>query len=84
MMAFFAKPLVKYGALAIAVLLLVGGVVLYIDGVRREGRKDGAATVTNAVQADNIKQNEAARREKDKANAKASDTPVDVLIDGLR
>lgn len=83
-LAFLGKPLFKYGALAIAVLLLVVGVVLYIDGVRRDGRKAGAAEVTGAVQTETIKKTEAARKEKAQTDEKVRTTPIDGVIDGLR
>lgn len=83
-LAFLGRPLFKYGLLALAVVGLVIGVVLYIDGVRRDGKKAGAAEVTTAVQGETIKQTEKARQDKEKANEAIRDKPLDAVIDGLR
>ena len=84
MFAFLAKPAVKYGAMALAVVGLVVVVVLYIDGVRRDGKKAGAAEVAGAVQTETIKKLDEARKEKAKADEKVRNAPIDGVIDGLR
>lgn len=48
--AFFAKPLVKWGALALAALGLVVGALWYAGHLRSEGKKEGAAETTVIVQ----------------------------------
>jgi hypothetical protein len=82
--AFFAKPLVKYGAIALGILALVVGVVIYLDSVRKEGRKAGAAEVTGAVQTETIKKTDEARKDKVEADEKIRAKPIDGVIDGLR
>lgn len=79
--AFLAKPAFKYGAMALAVVGLIVVVVLYIDGVRRDGKKAGAAEVTGAVQTETIKKLDEARKEKARTDEKNRNTPIDELID---
>ena len=84
MMAFFARPLVKYGAIAIGVLLLIGGVVIYLDARDRASKKAGAADVTTKVQEETIKKTDEARKDKVKADEEIRAKPIDGVIDGLR
>jgi hypothetical protein len=84
MLAFFAKPAVKYGAIALAIVGLIVIVVLYLDNVRDEGKKAGAAEVTGAVQTETIKKLDEARTDKAKSDEKIRNTPIDGVIDGLR
>lgn len=53
-MEFLAKPAVKYGAIALAVLGLVVGALIYVDHVRSSGEKTGATAVTAQVQQNTI------------------------------
>jgi len=80
---FFAKPLVKYGAVALATVALIGGVLLYLNSVENKGRAAGKAEVTGAVQADTIKKTQDAVKAKDKADDDVSKTPYRDLIDNL-
>ena len=84
MMAFLAKPAVKYGALAIALVVLVGVVGWYIRDTREDGKKSGAAEVTTKVQTETIKKTDEARKDKVQADEKVRDKPIDAVIDGLR
>lgn len=63
----FASPLIKYGLIALAVIGLVVGVLLYIDGVRSDGEKAGAAEVTTQVQTQTIVIQREIRRAEDNA-----------------
>lgn len=40
----FARPLVKYGAIALAVVLVVLGFKLWLSGERKEARQEGITT----------------------------------------
>jgi hypothetical protein len=84
MMALLAKPAVKYGAIGLAILLMIGGVLLYIDGVRDDGKKAGASEVTTKVQEETIKKTDEARKDKVEADEKVRAKPIDAVIDGLR
>jgi len=84
MATFFARPLIKYGAIALGLVLLVAGVLFYIDGVRRDGKKAGAAAVTTAVQAEGVKKQEEARQDKTKAEEVVRNKPIDDVIEGLK
>lgn len=81
---FFAKPVVKYGGLALLAVALVAGTVLVLRGEFSKGHKAGAAAVTNEVQGETIRKTDEARQDKVKADEKVRDTPVDSVIDGLR
>lgn len=53
-MALLASPLLKYGAIALALVGLVVGALFYIDGVRKAGYQAGKAetevqVITNTV-----------------------------------
>ena len=82
--AFLAKPAVKYGAIALAIVGMIVVVVLYLDGVRSDGKKAGAAEVTGAVQTETIKKVDEARKEKAKTDEKIRNAPLDSVIDGLQ
>lgn len=79
-----AKPAVKFGAIALVALALVGGTVWVLRGEFSKGEKAGAAGVTNAVQTETIRRTNEALQDKERANEKARDTPIDSVIDGLR
>lgn len=71
---FLGKPLVKWGLIAGGVVALVLGVLWYIDGVRAEGKKAGAAEVTGQVQSNTI----VIQREIQRAEDRGPRTPRDV------
>ncbi len=48
--AFLAKPLIKWGGIALGAIGLVVGALWYIGSERSQARKDGAATETVKVQ----------------------------------
>lgn len=80
----FAKPLVKYGAIsALAVALFIAGIAAYNSFANRY-MKLGEVKVIGAVQSETIKALDGARTEKEKANATVRATPLDTLIDGLQ
>lgn len=82
--ALFAKPLVKYGAIAVAVLaLFVAGLVAY-NSFANKYMKLGETKVIGAVQTETIKKLDDARTEKEKANETVRTTPLDKLVDGLQ
>lgn len=81
--AFFAKPLIKYGAIALVLLGLVGFALWYIDDVRDEGAEAGASTVINEVQAETIKKLHEAQQSKEKTDEEVRRTPYDDRVDGL-
>jgi hypothetical protein len=82
--AWFAKPLVKYGAIALGILALIVGVVIYLDSVRNEGRKAGAADVTTKVQEKALQELDAARKSKEKTDEEVRKTPYDDKLEGLK
>ncbi len=77
-------PLLKrYWPIAIAILIVIGvGISYYF--VYGKGEKAGAAGVTNAVQTDAIKKQDAARISKEKTDEEVRNTPYDKRVDGLR
>ena len=84
MTAFFARPAVKYGAIGLAILLLIGATLFAVNRIYSKGEKAGAGDVATKVQAETIKQTEKARQDKEKADEAVRDKPVDAVIDGLR
>lgn len=80
----FAKPAVRYGLIAIAVLILIAGTAWTLRNQFSEGKKAGAAAVTTTVQLETIKAQENARREKEQIDEKVRSTPYDDRVDGLR
>jgi uncharacterized membrane-anchored protein len=79
-----AKPAVKYGLIALAVLSLVGGTLLIVRNIYSKGEKAGGAGVTSAVQTETIRQVDDARKAKEKADAEVRRTPYEDRVDGLR
>lgn len=80
----FAKPAIKYGAIALAVLLIAGGVTYVLSSYYGKGFTAGETKVIDAVQTDTINATEKARTDKEKTNAEVRDTPYDDRVDGLR
>jgi len=81
--ALFAKPLVKYGAIGVGLLLLVIGTLLVVNRIYSKGETAGASGVTNAVQSETIKHIEDARQSKEKTDEEVRRTPYDDRVDGL-
>jgi len=82
--AFFARPVVKYAALGIAVLALVIGVAWYIRATYTDGKKAGASEVVTKTQTETIIKIDEARKEKAKADETIRSKPIDDIIDGLK
>ena len=84
MIAFLAKPAIKYALLAAGLLLLVGLTVYVVAGIYNKGEKAGASTVTDAVQTKTITDLDNARQTKEKADEAVRATPYADRVDGLR
>lgn len=82
--ALFAKPTMKYGAIAVAVLLIFGAGFAAYNSIYNKGSKAGASEVKGAVQTETIKRVEKARETKEKADEEVRRTPYDDRVDGLR
>ena len=80
---FFAKPIVKYGGLALLAVALVAGTALVLRGEFSKGHKAGAAEVTNAVQSETIKTIDAARKSKERTDEEVRRTPYGDRVDQL-
>lgn len=85
-LAFLSKPVVKAGLIVLAFALVAGGVAWYIRDVREDGKKAGAAEITNAVQSKTIETQEKSRVEREKTDADVRAVPyrdrLDELFDG--
>lgn len=79
-----AKPAVKYGLIAAAVLILIGGTLLIVRNIYSKGEKAGEAGVNSAVQTETIRKVDDARKAKEKADEEVRSTPYDDRVDGLR
>jgi hypothetical protein len=84
MLAFLAKPAIKYAAIGLAILALIAGALFYVDSVRRDGKKAGANEVIKDVQIETIKKTDEARKDKVEADETVRSKPIDSVIDGLR
>jgi hypothetical protein len=84
MMAFFAKPAVKYGAIALAILLLIAATLFAVNRIYGKGEDAGKAEVTTKVQEETIKKTDEARKDKVEADEEIRAKPIDAVIDGLR
>lgn len=82
--AILAKPAVKYGLIALAVVILIGGTLLIVRNIYSKGEKAGEAGVTSAVQTETIRKVDDARKAKEKADEEVRRTPYDDRVDGLR
>jgi len=76
----FLKTNWKLVAAGLIILVLLG-LLIY---VYNKGEKAGAAGVTNAVQSDTIKKQDAARISKEKTDEEVRNTPYLDRVDGLR
>lgn len=83
-LAFFAKPIGKAVAITVLMALIVGAVAWYIRDVREDGKKSGAAGVTNAVQQKTIETQEKSRVEREKTDADVRSVPFGTRVDELR
>ena len=81
---FLMTPVAKAIALTSIAFLLMGGVAWVLRDQFAEGKKAGAAAVTNAVQHETIKAHDGARRDREEADEKVHSTPYDDRVDGLR
>lgn len=82
--AFLAKPLVKYGLIALVVVGLVVGTGLVINHIYKKGETAGAGAVTGAVQKKTIETIDSGRKDKEAADEKTLTTPFNDRVDGLR
>lgn len=82
--AWVAKPAVKHGLIALAVLILIGGTLLIVRSIYSKGEKAGGAGVSSAVQTETIRKVDDARKAKEKADEEVRRTPYDDRVDGLR
>jgi hypothetical protein len=81
---FFARPAIKYGAIVLAVLLLIGGTLFAVGNIYGKGERAGASSVTTKVQTETIRKVDDARKAKEKADEEVRRTPYDDRVDGLR
>lgn len=81
--SFLAKPLVKYGLIALAVVAVLVLVVRYIDGVRSDGKSAGRNEVITKTQENTIVEIERARTETEAERDKIDKTDRDRLIEQL-
>ncbi|WP_289296262.1 hypothetical protein [uncultured Reyranella sp.] len=79
-----ATPIAKAVGLSAVALILMGLVAWVLRDQFAEGKKAGAAGVTNAVQHETIKAQDGARRDREEADEKVHSTPYDDRVDGLR
>lgn len=84
MPALLATPLAKAAAITLIGALLMGGTAWLLRDQFAEGKKAGAAGVTNAVQHETIKAQDGARRDREEADEKVNSTPYDDRVDSLR
>lgn len=77
------SALFKYGAVALALVALIGGVLLYLNSVETKGREAGKAIVTDAVKTETIKKTNDAVKAKDKADDEVGKTPYNDLVNNL-
>jgi hypothetical protein len=80
----FAKPAVKWGAIGIAILLLIGATLFAVKRIYGKGETAGKAEVTTKVQEETIKKTDEARKGKVEADETIRAKPIDAVIDGLR
>ena len=82
--ALFARPAIKYGAIALVVVLLFAlGWWAYSSAIDK-GVAAGKADVTNQVQSKTIEATEKARQTKEQADEEVRSTPYPARVDGLR
>jgi len=82
-LAWLSKPIVKAVGITVAFALVVGLVAWYIRDVREDGKKAGAAGVTNAVQSKTIETQERSRVEREKTDADVLAVPYRDRLDEL-
>lgn len=82
--AILFTPAAKAIGISLVALLLIGGTAWVLRDQFAEGKKAGAAGVTNAVQHETIKAQDGARRDREEADEKVHSTPYDDRVDGLR
>lgn len=80
----FAKPAIRYGAIALAAALLFGAGVLVYNQILDRGKREGEGLVIGKVQTETIKATEKARETREKAEDEVRRTPYDSNVDGLR
>lgn len=82
--AFLTKLAVKYGAIGLAVLLLIGGTVAAVWTIYGKGERAGAGGITTKVQSETLRELDAARKQKERIDADVCRTPYDDRVDALR
>ena len=78
-----AKPLVKYGLLAAAALLLVGGTHWYVQSERAAAKKAGQNEVIVKTQENTVREQERSRAETEKRSEEIRNTPWQDRVDRL-
>ncbi|WP_425065636.1 hypothetical protein [Reyranella sp.] len=83
MPAFLASPLAKVGAITLIAALLMGAAAWLLRDQFAEGKKAGAAAVTNAVQSETLNTVRKAQERKDQVDDEVSKTPYKDAVDRL-
>ncbi len=83
MPAFLATPLAKAGAITLIAALLMGAAAWLLRDRFAEGKKAGAAGVTNAVQTETLDTLRKAQERKDHVDDEVSKTPYKDAVDRL-
>lgn len=83
MPAFFATPIAKAAAVTLIAALLMGGTAWLLRDQFAEGKKAGAAGVTNAVQTKTLDTLRRAQERKDQVDDEVSLTPYKDAVDRL-
>lgn len=84
MSALFARPLVRYGAIALAFVAAVVGILLYLHSIREAGRREGESQIIEKINTETTKAIEKARTVKEQADEEVRRTPYSDRVDGLR
>lgn len=83
MPAFLATPLAKAAAITLIAALLMGTGAWLLRDQFAEGKKAGAAGVTNAVQSETLNTVRKAQERKDQVDDEVSKTPYKDAVDRL-
>lgn len=82
--AFLARPAVKYAAIGLAVLALIGGTLVVVNRIYSKGERAGKADVIKDVQTETIKTLKDARESKERTDEEVRKTPYDDKVEGLK
>lgn len=81
--AFLASPLAKAGAITLVAALVMGGTAWLLRDQFAEGKKAGAAEITNAVQTETVNTIRKAQERKDHVDDEVRKTPYKEAVDQL-